>query len=133
MNNVREDPNLPREANDLGFVRALQDVLREILTAINQAADQRIWRHVEVTAAYAMSANDHIVIVKPSGTMTVTLPPVDRAIGKRFIVKRGNNTTHTVTIQPPAGNIDGSSSVTLTTAYQRREFFSDGAQYWEVT
>ena len=133
MNNVREDPNLPRQATDLEFVRSLQGVLREMLTAINQAAAQQIWRHVEVADTYSMSANDHVVIAKPSGAMTVTLPPAEQAIGKRFIVKRGNNTTHTVTIQPPAGNIDGSSSVTLTTAFQRREFFSDGVQYWEVT
>jgi hypothetical protein len=50
-----------------------------------------------------------------------------------LIVKRGNNTTHTVTIQPVSGTIDGAASVTLTTAWQRRMFMSDGTEYFEVT
>ena len=39
------------------------------------------------------------------------------------------STTHVVTIQSTSGNIDDAASVTLTTAYQPREFFSDGADW----
>ena len=132
MNNVRQDPNLSRQFDE-SFVKTLYDTLRELLDAVNQAANGQLWRHVEKTASYTSGANDHIVIVKPTGTMVVTLPTAESMVGKRVVVKRGNNTTHTVTIQTAAGNIDGSASVTLTTAYQRREFFSDGTQYWEIT
>jgi hypothetical protein len=64
--------------------------------------------------------------------MAVTLPAVSKMVGKIVTVKRGNSTTHTVTISASAGNIDGAASTSLTSAYQSRRFFSDGSDYWLI-
>jgi hypothetical protein len=52
--------------------------------------------------------------------------------GKRITIQRGDSNTGTITIAPASGNINGGASVTLTTAYQRREIVSDGVDYWSA-
>jgi len=107
----------------------LLDYMREHATAINQAADGLLSNFVSVSAAYTAGVNDHVIVVVPSGTFTVTLPRASDMRSKRVVVKRGNSTTHTITIQSTSGNIDGAASTSLTTAWQSRELFSDGTQW----
>ena len=109
---------------------SLLDRFREYSVALNQCADHRLSEFVQVVANYTAGENDHVIECAPSGAMTVTLPAASVMRNKRIVVKRTNNTTHTVTIQGAAGNIDGAASVTLTTAHQSREVFSDGANWW---
>ena len=108
---------------------ALLKLVREYSDSINQAADHRLSEFVSVTGTYTAGENDHVILVAPTGTCTITLPAVSVMRNKRIVVKRTNNTTHVVTIQSSSGNIDDAASVTLTTAYQPREFFSDGADW----
>lgn len=115
------------------FLMKLRDILRDYAVSINQGADGRLFRTTSVTGAYTATENDHVILVAPSGTCTITLPAASQMQEKRILVKRSNNTTHTITIQASSGNIDGAASVTLTTAWQRREFLSDGTNYFEVT
>lgn len=115
------------------FLIKLRDILRDYSVSINQGADGRLFKTVSVTGAYSASENDHVILVAPSGTCTITLPAASQMQEKRILVKRSNNTTHTITIQASSGNIDGAASVTLTTAWQSREFLSDGTNYFEVT
>ena len=131
MNKVLSDPKLPDDPRQL--VLRITDFLRSFATSINQAADGRLWLSTSVTTTYSSGENDHVILVVPAAPFTVTLPTAQAMKNKRVVVKRANNTTHTITIATTAGNIDGAASVTLTTAYQRREFFSDGSNYWEVT
>ena len=109
---------------------SLLDRFREYSVALNQCADHRLSEFVSVTGTYTAGQNDHVIECAPSGAMTVTLPAASVMRNKRIVIKRTNNTTHTVTIQSSSGNIDGAASVTLTTAHQSREVFSDGANWW---
>jgi predicted dinucleotide-binding enzyme len=115
------------------FRARLEDVLRQHADALNQAAGGQLHNVVSVSASYAAGTADHIILVSPAGTLTVTLPAALDMLGKRVVVKRANNTTHVVTIDASSGTIDGAASVTLTTAWQRREVVSDGSNYFEVT
>jgi len=118
----------PIIGNDLSA--SLLDRFREYSVALNQCADHRLSEFVSITGTYTAGQNDHVIECAPSGAMTVTLPAASVMRNKRIVIKRTNNTTHTVTIQSSSGNIDGSASVTLTTAHQSREVFSDGANWW---
>lgn len=109
---------------------SLLDRFREYSVALNQCADHRLSEFVSVTGTYTAGQNDHVIECAPSGAMTVTLPAASVMRNKRIVIKRTNNTTHVVTIQSSSGNIDGAASVTLTTAHQSREVFSDGANWW---
>lgn len=131
MNKVLSDPKLPDDPKQL--VLRITDYLRSFATSINQAADGRLWLHTSVSTTYSSGENDHVILVVPTGIFTVTLPTAQTMKNKRVVVKRANNTTHIITIQSSSGNIDGAASVTLTTAYQSREFFSDGSNFWEIT
>lgn len=128
MKSVFASANLPQGLADLRAqcVR----YFNELATSVNQAAQGRLREFVSVSAAYTAGENDHVIQVAPSGTMTVTLKEPGVMRNKWVTVKRTNNTTHTITVQSAVGNIDGSASVTLTSAYQARHFFSDGAQWW---
>lgn len=107
--------------------RSLVEYLRQIFSALNQAADGRLREFVDVTGTYTAGENDHVVQVAPSGTCTVTLPAPSGMRNKTVTVKRTNGTAHTITVQSASGNIDGSASVTLTSAWQVRHFYSDGS------
>lgn len=135
MKRVRQYPNLP-PGQSWGETVALQllDILREFAQAINDAADGRLWpASAYVTASYTAAETDLYIPVKPAAPLTVTLPAAERMKGKRVVVKRLDASTHTITINTAGGNIDAGASVTLTTAWQSREFISDGIQYGEVT
>ena len=106
------------------------ELCREYSVALNQLSEHRFSEFVSVTGTYTAGQNDHVIECAPSGTMTVTLPAASTMRNKRIVVKRTNNTTHVITIQSSSGNIDGAASVTLTTAHQSRELFSDGANWW---
>ena len=110
-------------------MRADVETLRQYAEAINQAATGDLWPFVSVSAAYSAGPSDLVIYVVPAGTFTVTLPSARDMRGKMIYVKRANNTTHTITVQSTSGNIDDAASVTLTTAHQAREFFSDGAEW----
>lgn len=131
MNKVKPSPQLTDDARM--FRARLEDVLRQHADSINQAAGGQLHNVVSVSTTYAAGTADHVILVSPSGTLTITLPDALDMLGKRIIVKRANNTTHVVTIDTSSGTIDGAASVTLTTAWQRREFVSDGSNYFEVT
>ena len=128
MKRVTPQPILPREMGDNWRLEVLR-LLREYSDAINQAADHRLSEFVSITGAYTSGENDHVILCSPGAIFTLTLPDVKNMKGKRVVVKRANNTTHIITIGTTAGNIDGAVTVTLTTAYQSREFFSDGVDY----
>ena len=131
MTPVTASPSLPGLA-DASFGLHLVRFLREHATAINQAAAGRLLNPVQVTASYTAGENDSLIVVKLAGTATVTLPAASRMAGKRLVVQRGDANTGTITIAAASGNINGGASVTLTTAYQRRDIVCDGVDYWSA-
>jgi len=132
MKRVSPAVRLPQSVDDQTFMRALRDTFAEHIQALTEAADGRLQLHVTVTTTYSAGENDHVIVAKPTAPFTITLPAASKMVGKVITIKRGNNTTHTVTINTSAGNIDGAASTSLTTAYQSRRVFSDGADYWLI-
>lgn len=123
-NKVSTDPRLP-----FGADARLVDVLREHAQAINSAT---LLTPRQITATATLGEGDQLVIFKAAGTATITLPTPSRMTGKRITIQRGDSNTGTITIAPASGNINGGASVTMTTAYQRREIVSDGVDYWSA-
>jgi hypothetical protein len=130
VNKVLSDQKLSDDEKT--FKIRLYDYLRQFAVSINQAANLQLWQFVAVTSAYSSGDNDHVILVSPAGAMAVTLPAASSMRNKKITVKRANNTTHIITVSSTSGLIDTAASVTLTTAYQYRTFFSDGAAYWEM-
>lgn len=128
MRHVFASANLPSSLAELR-TQAMR-YLTELAQAVNQAADGRLREFVNVTATYTAGENDHVIQAAPGAPFTVTLKEPGVMRNKWVTVKRTNGTTHTITVASAAGNIDGSASVTLTTAYQVRHFYSDGVQWW---
>jgi acetyl-CoA carboxylase carboxyltransferase component len=107
----------------------LIEYLRTLVEAVNAAITEVDPTVTDVTGAYSVKLTDRVIQVAPSAPCTVTLPLATKMQRKRVTVKRSNGTTHTITVQPASGTIDGSASVTLTTAWQVRHFFSDGVAW----
>lgn len=128
MKHVFTSANLPSTLIELR-AQAIR-YFNDLAQAVNQAADGRLREFVSKTAAYTAGENDHVINVAPTAPFTVTLKEPGIMRNKWVTVKRTNGTTHTITIASAVGNIDASASVTLTTAYQVRHFFSDGVQWW---
>lgn len=109
---------------------ALSALLREHGTSINQAAEGQLRTFVNKVATYVAGEQDLVIQVAPTAPMAVTLPAASAMREKVVTVKRTNGTSHTVTVTPAAGLIDGSANSTQSSAYDVRHFFSDGTNYW---
>lgn len=123
-NRVSTDPRLAP-----GGDPRLYELFREHAQAINGAT---LLTPKQITATSTLGEGDTFVIFKAAGTATITLPAPGRMTGKRITIQRGDSNTGTITIAPASGNINGGASVTMTTAYQRREIVSDGVDYWSA-
>ncbi len=132
MNNVNPAPQLPPVSDGANFLLKLLDILRRFAAVINGLNEGRAWPYQTVTAAYTSGVNELVLLCAPGAPFTLVLPDVKDMQNKVVVVKRTNNTTHTITVDPAAGNIDDAATVTLTTAYQCRRFFSDGVDYHEI-
>lgn len=123
-NRVSTDPRLAYGAD-----ARMYEVLREHAQAINAAS---ILTPKQITATATLGEGDTFIVFKAAGTATITLPAPGRMTGIRILIQRGDSNTGTITISPTSGNINGGASVTMTTAYQRREIVSDGVDYWSA-
>jgi hypothetical protein len=131
MNNVNPSPTLP-PVSAPGFLVSLLDILRRIAAVLNGLNEGRAWPYQTVTTTYTSGLNELVLLCSPAAPFTLSIPDVKDMQYKIVIVKRANNTVHTITVDPVAGNIDGAATSTLTLAYQCRRFYSDGVNYHEV-
>lgn len=83
---------------------------------------------VSVSADYQAGTFDQVIVA--NGTLTVTLPAASKLRGKVMTVK--NSGTGTVTVATAAGNIDGSTTVSLSTQYAVGRYVSDGTSWWNA-
>lgn len=89
-----------------------------------------------ITAAGAVTVSattDYILCVnKASGAATTVNLPASPATGAVYIVKdcKGDAATNNITVTPAAGNIDGSGTYVMSTAYQSQGFFYNGTQWY---
>lgn len=129
MNKVTPNPTLPGKVDAPGFLPRLLDLLRDLATGVNGLIEGRLHPWRDVVSTEATGTNDLVILVRPTGPMTVTIPDVASMGEKMVYIKRANNTVHTITVAPAAGLIDGAASVTLTAAYQCRAIFADKTNY----
>jgi hypothetical protein len=115
----------------LKLVDHLKTLAASITDLINRAAAGELRESVATSGDYVALETDCVIEVTPSAPCTVTLPLASAMRGRTVTVKRMNNTTHTITVQPSSGTIDGAASMTLTTSFQKRHFFSDGSVWSE--
>jgi hypothetical protein len=86
-------------------------------------------------ASYSVSTSDYLVPVTSLATApTIGLPrPRNVGVGKVYIVKDevGGAGTTTITIRSEGEEtIDGAATATLTTNYQSKSFYTDGANWF---
>jgi hypothetical protein len=64
-----------------------------------------------------------------SGQVTIT---VKNAQNRIVLIKKIDNTSNPVVIQPESGNIDGQASTSITTQYTCYSIVCDGTNWWIV-
>lgn len=93
------------------------------------------WRRTAVNLS-GVTANDRFISVFGySAPVTITLPhPGTVLSGKEFVVKddSGIANTHTISVVPEAGTIDGGANVQITTAFGAVILISDGISNYSV-
>lgn len=90
-----------------------------------------------ISSSYSALPSDYIIEVSSvASAVTVTLPAPSTAgaastFGKIYIIKNTSGaTTNPITIAPASGTIDGSASLSITTAYGSFLVFSDGVSWY---
>ena len=86
---------------------------------------------VTKTANYTTTAVDHYILCS-TNSFTITLSASNATAGQEYIIKNITSGT-TITINTSSGNIDGSSSKTITTQYAGYRIVFDGTNFWIVS
>lgn len=86
---------------------------------------------VELTAGYRATNGDFLILVDASGgAIIIDLPNPVGWGGKRFVIKKTDSSTNTVTVQVLSGEtIDGATSFSLTEENEILEIISDNENY----
>lgn len=89
--------------------------------------------YVSKTSAYTATSSDCVISCDASGgAFTITLPTASGIAGRLYRIKKSDTSGNAVTIDPNGSEtIDGSSTKSLTTAYDSVDLISDGTN-WEV-
>ncbi|OQX87785.1 MAG: hypothetical protein B6D55_02430 [Candidatus Omnitrophica bacterium 4484_70.2] len=89
---------------------------------------------ITVTDDYSVSKDNCVILADASsGHIWISLPSPSEVKNKKFYIKKIDSSSNTVEIDISGGStIDGSTSVTLSTQYERIEVISDGEQYWRL-
>lgn len=86
------------------------------------------------TSSGDLTDGHHFIVADTSsGAIDITLPSVSVSTGRTYVIKRsGSNVTNILVHSSDVGaaNIDGASSLSLTTNLQVARIFCDGADWW---
>jgi len=83
-----------------------------------------------ITSNYTTTESDcYIFADASSGNISITLTTIE---GQELMIKKTDSSTNTVTITPSSGNIEGSSSLTLSSQYEYYRLYCDGTNWWKV-
>ena len=90
------------------------------------------WRNVY--AADTPTQTDGLILVRcTTANVTISLPDAATVPGHRYVVKKADPTSYTVTVDAAGGDhIDGAAGQTITTQYGRVGVESDGIGWWIV-
>jgi hypothetical protein len=73
-----------------------------------------------------------IICNSTDGNVTVNLPNATESKGKKYYFKK-TATSHVVTIDGGAYNIDGATATTINQLYGSKTIISDGAQWYIIS
>ena len=128
------------EQKSANVLKTAKDVyIKNVFSAtdveVAQTMGQRIGRTAVRGAVTTVSTSDYLIGVTALAVATsIGLPrPSKVGIGKTYIIKDevgGANTTNITIRSEGEKTIDGSSSTTLNTAYQSKQFYSDGSNWF---
>jgi len=83
-----------------------------------------------ITSDYTTDSEDQYLFVDASsGNISITLTTNE---DQEVVIKKIDSSTNTVTITPSSGNIEGSTSLTLSSQYEYCRVFCDGTNWWKV-
>ena len=113
----------------------IYNLFNYVETAINQAAQGRLFPITRVTASYTMSVDDSVVLVDASGgARTVTLKPARECEQKRITIKKIDSSGNAVTIDADGSEtIDGAATKSLASQYNYIELVAEGGAWWIVS
>jgi Major tropism determinant N-terminal domain len=80
----------------------------------------------------ATSTDDTILVNATSGNVTITLPTSGISTGKIYTIKKTDSSSHTVTLAPSSGTIDGQSNAVTSVQYTSLDVQFDGTNYWII-
>jgi len=83
-----------------------------------------------ITSDYTTTESDcYIFADASSGNISITLTTIE---GQELMIKKTDSSSNTVTIIPSSGNIEGNSSLTLSSQYEYYRLYCDGTNWWKV-
>jgi hypothetical protein len=85
------------------------------------------------SATYTASAQECILANDTSNSIAITLPAASTWSGQQIIIKKIKSTSNSITITPNGTEtIDGSSSLSITNAYNSATLISDGSNIYII-
>jgi len=111
------------------------NLLSAVETAINQAAQGRLFPVTRVDSAYTLSVDDSTVLVDASGgAVTVTLKSALDCEQKRITIKKIDSSGNAVTVDADGSEtIDGAATKSLAAQYNYIELVAEGGAWWIVS
>lgn len=83
------------------------------------------------TASKTLGAEFYWPVDATSGAVTITLPPANTWLGKKYLIKKTDASANAVTINRSGSDtVDGATSVSLTTRYDSILLVSNGVSAW---
>lgn len=91
--------------------------------------------YIQVNSSYSASINDTFIAVDASsGPVTITFPPAVSLKGKKYHVKKIDNTANGITVVPSGSNlIDSNPSLFFNSPNDGFIFVGDGSNNWWIT
>ncbi|OXA89543.1 hypothetical protein B0A66_14085, partial [Flavobacterium hercynium] len=85
------------------------------------------------TSNYTALATDETLLVNATGgNVTITLPSASSSLGKKYAIKKIDNSTNNVVITTAGGTIDTQASITGSVWLQRWVIQSDGTNWYII-
>jgi hypothetical protein len=109
-------------------------VLTKLESAINGAADGRLFPAVSKATNYTVNQNDAVILADATaGAITISLPPAREMEQKRLTVKKIDSSGNAVIVDANgAETIDGAANKAIAVQYASHDFVSLNGAWWII-
>jgi hypothetical protein len=109
-------------------------VLTLLESAVNAAADGRLFPAVSTSISYTVNQNNAVILADASaGAVTISLPPAREMEQKRITVKKIDSSGNAVTVDADgAETIDGAANKAISSQYVSHDFVSFNGAWWII-